>query len=134
MYFYLLFAPKCFPPSPAPFYHRSAFLPPEYSCTVLLYSTAAGQKSLSSTLNSCQRCPHRPSLFFVWTCSFRQDIVWFDEHPAGEMPSAVTSAMAKIQDGIGRKVCMRVLRTRILLQPCHPPALATVFVSPCVAL
>ncbi|CAM9606679.1 unnamed protein product, partial [Ectocarpus sp. 8 AP-2014] len=34
----------------------------------------------------------------------RQDIGWFDEHPAGELPSAVTSAMAKIQDGIGRKV------------------------------
>lgn len=34
----------------------------------------------------------------------RQDIGWFDEHPAGELPSAVTSAMAKVQDGIGRKV------------------------------
>lgn len=34
----------------------------------------------------------------------RQDIGWFDEHPAGELPSAVTSAMAKIQDGVGRKV------------------------------
>ncbi|CAN0102225.1 unnamed protein product [Pylaiella littoralis] len=34
----------------------------------------------------------------------KQDIGWFDEHPAGEMPSAVTSAMAKIQDGLGRKI------------------------------
>ena len=33
-----------------------------------------------------------------------QDIGWFDEHPPGELPSTVTSAMAKIQDGIGRKV------------------------------
>ncbi|CAM9430402.1 unnamed protein product [Ascophyllum nodosum] len=34
----------------------------------------------------------------------KQDIGWFDEHPPGELPSTVTSAMAKIQDGIGRKV------------------------------
>lgn len=34
----------------------------------------------------------------------RQDIGWFDEHPPGELPSAVTAAMAKIEDGIGRKV------------------------------
>ncbi|CAN0329039.1 unnamed protein product, partial [Hapterophycus canaliculatus] len=42
-----------------------------------------------------------------------QDIGWFDEHPAGEMPSAVTSAMAKIQDGIGRKVCVVHVDTRV---------------------
>ncbi|CAM9430112.1 unnamed protein product, partial [Ascophyllum nodosum] len=34
----------------------------------------------------------------------KQDIGWFDEHPPGELPTAVTSAMTKIQDGIGRKV------------------------------
>ncbi|CAM9371348.1 unnamed protein product [Chrysoparadoxa australica] len=34
----------------------------------------------------------------------RQDQGWFDEHPAGELPTRVTSSLAKIQDGIGRKV------------------------------
>lgn len=33
-----------------------------------------------------------------------QDIGWFDEHPAGELPGVVTAAMGDIQDGIGRKV------------------------------
>ncbi|CAM9989234.1 unnamed protein product, partial [Sphacelaria rigidula] len=34
----------------------------------------------------------------------RQDIGWFDDHPAGQLPTAVTANMAKVQDGIGRKV------------------------------
>ncbi|CAM9424479.1 unnamed protein product [Ascophyllum nodosum] len=33
----------------------------------------------------------------------KQDIGWFDEHPAGQLPTAVTSNMAKVQDGLGRK-------------------------------
>eukprot|EP00611_Tribonema_gayanum_P021179 TRINITY_DN4025_c0_g2_i1.p1 TRINITY_DN4025_c0_g2~~TRINITY_DN4025_c0_g2_i1.p1 ORF type:complete len:229 (+),score=73.71 TRINITY_DN4025_c0_g2_i1:174-860(+) len=34
----------------------------------------------------------------------RQDVGWFDEHPAGQLPTLVTSLMASVQDGIGRKV------------------------------
>lgn len=34
----------------------------------------------------------------------RQDIGWFDENPAGQLPTAVTANMAKVQDGLGRKV------------------------------
>lgn len=34
----------------------------------------------------------------------RQDVGWFDEHPAGQLPTAVTANMAKVQDGLGRKV------------------------------
>ncbi|KAG5184898.1 ATP-binding cassette, sub-family B, member 1A [Tribonema minus] len=34
----------------------------------------------------------------------RQDVGWFDEHPAGQLPSMVTSLMGKVQDGIGRKI------------------------------
>lgn len=37
------------------------------------------------------------------TAILRQDIGWFDEHPAGQLPTAVTANMAKVQDGIGRK-------------------------------
>lgn len=33
----------------------------------------------------------------------KQDIGWFDEHPAGQLPTAVTTNMAKVQDGLGRK-------------------------------
>lgn len=33
-----------------------------------------------------------------------QDIGWFDMHPAGQLPTMVTSLMSKVQDGIGRKV------------------------------
>lgn len=34
----------------------------------------------------------------------KQDIGWFDEHPAGQLPTAVTANMAKVQDGLGRKI------------------------------
>ena len=37
-------------------------------------------------------------------CILKQDIGWFDEHPAGQLPTAVTANMAKVQDGLGRKV------------------------------
>mmetsp|Transcript_14361 Transcript_14361/g.20338 ORF Transcript_14361/g.20338 Transcript_14361/m.20338 type:complete len:1250 (-) Transcript_14361:58-3807(-) len=33
-----------------------------------------------------------------------QDIGWFDEHPAGQLPTTVVSLMAKVQDGLGRKL------------------------------
>ncbi|CAM9703395.1 unnamed protein product, partial [Scytosiphon promiscuus] len=36
-------------------------------------------------------------------CILKQDIGWFDEHPAGQLPTAVTANMAKVQDGLGRK-------------------------------
>lgn len=36
-------------------------------------------------------------------CILKQDIGWFDEHPAGQLPTSVTANMAKVQDGIGRK-------------------------------
>ncbi|KAG5181118.1 ATP-binding cassette, sub-family B, member 1A [Tribonema minus] len=39
----------------------------------------------------------------------RQDIGWFDEHPAGQLPSMVTSLMGKVQDGIGRKVADAIM-------------------------
>lgn len=34
----------------------------------------------------------------------KQDVGWFDEHPTGQLPTAVTSNMAKVQDGMGRKI------------------------------
>ncbi|CAN0440393.1 unnamed protein product, partial [Ectocarpus sp. 12 AP-2014] len=37
-------------------------------------------------------------------CILKQDIGWFDEHPAGQLPTAVTANMAKVQDGLGRKI------------------------------
>ena len=37
-------------------------------------------------------------------CILKQDIGWFDKHPAGQLPTTVTANMAKIQDGVGRKV------------------------------
>ena len=37
-------------------------------------------------------------------CILKQDIGWFDEHPAGQLPTAVTTNMAKVQDGLGRKI------------------------------
>ncbi|CAN0110337.1 unnamed protein product, partial [Ectocarpus fasciculatus] len=45
----------------------------------------------------------------------RQDIGWFDEHPAGELPSAVTAAMAKIQDGVGRKIADIIMNFTVFL-------------------
>eukprot|EP00903_Cladosiphon_okamuranus_P008530 g8189.t1 len=45
----------------------------------------------------------------------KQDIGWFDEHPAGELPSAVASAMAKVQDGIGRKIADMVMNLTLFL-------------------
>lgn len=33
-----------------------------------------------------------------------QDVGWFDEHPAGQLPTVATSNMAKVQDGMGRKI------------------------------
>ncbi|CAM9124263.1 unnamed protein product [Phaeothamnion confervicola] len=41
----------------------------------------------------------------------RQDIGWFDDHPPGQLPTLVTASMAKIQDGIGRKVSDIVMNT-----------------------
>ncbi|CAM9148636.1 unnamed protein product [Choristocarpus tenellus] len=41
----------------------------------------------------------------------RQDIGWFDEHPAGQLPTAVTANMAKVQDGMGRKVVDIILNS-----------------------
>ncbi|CAM9323517.1 unnamed protein product [Pylaiella littoralis] len=37
-------------------------------------------------------------------CILKQDIGWFDENPAGQIPTAVTANMAKVQDGLGRKI------------------------------
>ena len=37
-------------------------------------------------------------------CILKQDIGWFDEHPTGQLPTTVTANMAKVQDGLGRKV------------------------------
>ncbi|CAN0307393.1 unnamed protein product, partial [Hapterophycus canaliculatus] len=37
-------------------------------------------------------------------CILKQDIGWFDEHPPGQLPTAVTANMAKVQDGLGRKI------------------------------
>lgn len=34
----------------------------------------------------------------------KQDVGWFDEHPTGQLPTAVTTNMAKVQDGLGRKI------------------------------
>ncbi|CAM9198907.1 unnamed protein product, partial [Discosporangium mesarthrocarpum] len=39
----------------------------------------------------------------------RQDIAWFDANPAGQLPTAVTANMAKVQDGLGRKVADLIL-------------------------
>ncbi|CAM9458325.1 unnamed protein product, partial [Ectocarpus sp. 13 AM-2016] len=36
-------------------------------------------------------------------CTLKQDIGWFDEHPAGQLPTGVTTNMAKVQDDLGRK-------------------------------
>lgn len=37
-------------------------------------------------------------------CILKQDIGWFDEHPTGQLPTMVTANIAKVQDGLGRKV------------------------------
>lgn len=37
-------------------------------------------------------------------CILKQDIGWFDANPAGQIPTAVTANMAKVQDGLGRKM------------------------------
>ena len=37
-------------------------------------------------------------------CILKQDIGWFDANPAGQIPIAVTANMAKVQDGLGRKM------------------------------
>lgn len=50
------------------------------------------------------------------TTNTKQDIGWFDEHPGGEMPTAVTANMAKIQDGIGRKVIWSF--AKLVVQEC----------------
>lgn len=34
----------------------------------------------------------------------KQDVGWFDEHPAGQLPTAVTTNISKMQDGLGRKI------------------------------
>lgn len=66
----------------------------------------------------CGACPTRPTCRTVLPrmiqalrmrrayvkCILKQDIGWFDEHPAGQLPTAVTANMAKVQDGLGRKV------------------------------
>ncbi|KAG5184894.1 ATP-binding cassette, sub-family B, member 1A [Tribonema minus] len=56
----------------------------------------------------------------------RQDVGWFDAHPAGQLPTLVTSLMASVQDGIGRKVadiifnvtsCVGLLAVSFYLDP-----------------
>ena len=37
-------------------------------------------------------------------CILKQDIGWFDANPAGQIPTTVTANMAKVQDGLGRKI------------------------------
>ncbi|CAN0576664.1 unnamed protein product, partial [Ectocarpus sp. 12 AP-2014] len=57
--------------------------------------------SLWSIAGECQALRMRREYV---KCILKQDIGWFDEHPAGQLPTAVTANMAKVQDGLGRKI------------------------------
>eukprot|EP00611_Tribonema_gayanum_P021175 TRINITY_DN4025_c0_g1_i2.p1 TRINITY_DN4025_c0_g1~~TRINITY_DN4025_c0_g1_i2.p1 ORF type:complete len:270 (+),score=89.56 TRINITY_DN4025_c0_g1_i2:62-871(+) len=39
----------------------------------------------------------------------RQDMGWFDEHPAGQLPTLVTNRLATIADGIGSKIPIAIM-------------------------
>eukprot|EP00752_Nemacystus_decipiens_P011582 g10286.t1 len=57
--------------------------------------------SLWSIAGECQALRIRRAYV---RCILKQDIGWFDEHPTGQLPTTVTANMAKVQDGLGRKV------------------------------
>eukprot|EP00611_Tribonema_gayanum_P021176 TRINITY_DN4025_c0_g1_i3.p3 TRINITY_DN4025_c0_g1~~TRINITY_DN4025_c0_g1_i3.p3 ORF type:complete len:125 (+),score=12.92 TRINITY_DN4025_c0_g1_i3:1007-1381(+) len=80
----------------------------------------AGQRGLGvHTAHSCTRVNHlvlqtvptilSERLCYRVRCARLQDMGWFDEHPAGQLPTLVTNRLATIADGIGSKIPIAIM-------------------------
>lgn len=72
-------------------------------CAINDISDDVSSLALCHVLLSCHLQALRIRRAYV-RCILKQDIGWFDEHPPGQLPTMVTANMAKVQDGLGRKV------------------------------